>query len=345
MILVLTVFILFSSMYSLQKEALQYADPLFLIGVRMLFSGVFLLFLNSCFRAMKDKKIVNSNLGLNSIDREKNSLINTDGCGKIQRKKAFMFVMLFAFCGVYLANACEIFGLTKMHSSKTSLLYSVSPFLSSVTAYFFLSEKLSKKAWAGIVFGFTGLIPVLLFETGAEKNDLKLFIMNPSEIIVLVGVFFSVLGWVFLKKALQHHKYPLLKSNGLSMFVGGGIILIHSLFLHESWTVSQQHLKTFIGSTVLMALISNVFCYNLYGYLLKKFSATFMSFAGLLTPCFAILFGYMFLNEPIYVVYFLSILLFAAGLMFFYYEEIVMQKKLKLQSSILKNNQGFCNEM
>ncbi len=76
-----------------------------------------------------------------------------------------------------------------------------------------------------------------------------------------------------------------------------------------------------------MCLISNLICYNLYGHLLKRYSATFMSFAGLMTPLFAVFFGWVFLAESVDVSFFVSLVLFLLGLYCFHSEELDFKKK------------------
>ncbi|HIH2762251.1 MAG TPA: hypothetical protein ACYCC8_00935 [Candidatus Azoamicus sp.] len=79
------------------------------------------------------------------------------------------------------------------------------------------------------------------------------------------------------------------------MFFGGILILIHSYLLDESWnTLLITEYKNFFYYTLLTSLISNIICYNLFGYLLKYFSTTFMTFTGLITPFFASFFGLFF---------------------------------------------------
>ncbi len=126
-----------------------------------------------------------------------------------------------------------------------------------------------------------------------------------------------------LKKVINEFEYSPLLANGLSMTIGGVLALAHSYVVGENWApIPVTDLQPFIINTLIMCLISNLICYNLYGYLLQRFSATFMSFAGLVTPLFASLFGYLWLNEVITWHFFISIVMFSIGLVIFYREEI-----------------------
>jgi drug/metabolite transporter (DMT)-like permease len=89
-----------------------------------------------------------------------------------------------------------------------------------------------------------------------------------------------------------------------------------------------------------MAFVSNILCYNLYGTMLKRFTATFLSFLGLLSPIFASFHGWIFLNEPPSWIIFLSTGIVSLGLWIVYAAElkqgyIVIKQKSKevLQSS------------
>jgi len=142
---------------------------------------------------------------------------------------------------------------------------------------------------------------------------------------LIIAVFASVYGWILLKKIINEYRYTPIMANGVSMLIGGIFALLHSYLSNESWTpvpVIGGAYGAFIECTFWMMLISNVVCYNLYGYLLKRFSATFMSLAGLVTPLFASLFGWYFLDEMITWHFFASMVLFSIGLAIFYHEEL-----------------------
>lgn len=290
--LVILLFAMFASIFSLQKKNLDYSEPLFLIGFRMFFSGILLL-IYSFYK----------------------------GNFLIFKFKHFLFFLFLTIFNIYLTNVCELLGLNNTSSSKACMIYSLSPFITALIAYFALNEKLSIKKNIGLFLGFLGIMPIVLFKTYNEYKIIKLSMFSLSEILLFCSVFFSVIGWIFLKQIVKSG-YSFVFANGFSMFFGGFLILLHSFFSGESWNpMPVYNIKHFLFYTFLTSLISNLICYNLFGYLLNFFSTTFMTFSGLMTPFFAIFFGWFFLNEPFIWYFFVSIFLFSFGLFLFYDDE------------------------
>jgi drug/metabolite transporter (DMT)-like permease len=301
MFLAILLYALFASLFGLSKDTLNYSEPFFLIGSRMLFAGLLLL----AHQFIYNRKAFQLKLA------------------HIQS------LLLLSFFCIYVTNVAEIWGIQHMVSSKSCLIYSLSPFLAALVAYLVLNEKLSKKKWIALLIGFTGLIPIFMTqsasEAGSKENGFSL-----EEIAVLVavfGVFASVYGWTLLKKVVSEYNYTPLMANGISMTLGGTMALIHSYVVGEAWTpIPVTDFGPFLQNSLLMCLISNIVCYNLYGFLLKRYSATFMSFAGLVTPFFASFFGWYFLGETITWHYFAAIIVFSIGLTLFYQEELQREK-------------------
>ncbi|CAB3976392.1 DMT family transporter [Candidatus Azoamicus ciliaticola] len=291
LLLVFLLFALFASVFSLQKICLCYADPLFLMGFRMALSGfllIFILFLN--------------------------------GKIKIKKEHFYLFFLLGLF-NIYFTNIFEILGLKTMSSAKACLIYSLSPFLTAFIAPIFLNEFITARKFFGILIGFFGLIPMIYIKSLEELNIKTIWVFSMSELFLLFAVFFSVIGWIFLKK-IQLKGYSFFLANGISMFFGGFCILITSFVVNENWNPFPiYNLFYFMFFTFLTAIISNIICYNLFGYLLNYFSATFMTFSGLMTPFFAAFFGYFFLKEGITWHFFLSVFIFFFGLLIFYFDE------------------------
>jgi len=295
--LVILLFALFASLFTLSKTALEFSEPFFLIGSRMTFAGILLL---------------------------GHQFIFNRAAFKIKLRHLLPLLML-GLVSIYITNIAEIWGIQYMSSAKACLIYSLSPFVAALFAYWILKERLSLKKWVGLLVGFIGLTPILFVHSSSAELAKTLFLVSWSEIALITAVFASVYGWILLKKIVSEYRYSPIMANGMSMFIGGILALSHSYFSGEGWApfpVRVEGWGGFIECTLWMTLISNVICYNLYGHLLKRFSATFMALAGLITPLFASLFGWYFLDEVITWHFFASMTLFSIGLTIFYQEEI-----------------------
>jgi drug/metabolite transporter (DMT)-like permease len=124
-----------------------------------------------------------------------------------------------------------------------------------------------------------------------------------------------------------------LTANGWGMLLGGIFALVHSYFF-DLWSpmpITAGHTAHFIQGLILITLLSNVFCYNLYGYLLKRFTATFMSFVGLLSPIFASFSEWLLLKTPPSPVILLSSFVIIFGLWIVYREELKQGYIIKKQ--------------
>lgn len=298
MFLTILLYALFASMFGLSKETLNYCEPFFLIGSRFTVAGLLLL-------------------GQQWIYNRKGFRFNASH---------LLHLLILGFINIYLTNISEIWSIQYLASSKVCLMYSLSPFLSAFIAFLVLKERLTPKKWIGLLIGFMGLIPIFMIQSGVVHFT-ELFFISKADLAILAAVVCSVCGWITLKKVIQQYGDTPLLANGFSMFLGGLMALAHSYSSGESWApLPVSNAKLFIQNTILMCLISNIICYNLYGYLLKRYSATFISLAGLVTPLFASFFGWYFLQETITWHYFASMSIFAVGLSLFYQEELATKK-------------------
>lgn len=288
-LLVITLYALFAAIFPLQKQAMVFASPVFIIGIKSVIAGSALL--------IGQKAIYGS------IKLEKSSI---------------KLVFIYAIMAFFLTNFFEILGLELIESFKSCLIYSLSPFLSALLAYFLLKERLNSYKWLGLVIGFAGMIPIMA-NTGSVTT---LTTIGLGELYTLVAVLCSVVGWIILKMLLEQNNHSLLHINGCAMLIGGLGALIGSFMIGELWDpVPVNDYYNLTIYVLFMCLISNVICYNLFGYLLKHFTASFMTFAGLVTPLFASFYGYMFLGEKISAEDLIAFALFMVGLSIFYYQE------------------------
>lgn len=296
MFFVFVLFALFASVFTVGKVALEYAQPFFLIGSRMLVAGILLL-------------------AYEFYRKGAHISMNWHSFGRILR---------LAFFNIYITNVLEFWGLKYLTSFKTCFIYSLSPFISALFSYFIFTEKMSIKKWIGLMIGFVGILPMLLSETSAEQKAGHFFMFSWAELAVIIAATTSVYGWILLRQLVNENLYSPLFANGMSMLIGGIITLFHSMLV-EDWKpvpVNLNNLVPFFICAAWLLLVSNLICYNLYGWLMKRFSATFMSFAGFSTSMFSALFGWALLGEELGLAFFISSALNLLGLSLFYQEEL-----------------------
>lgn len=312
MFYVVLLYALFASVFTISKTGLMHAQPFFLVGTRMLLAGVILV----GYQMWVNKQTLR--LG----------------------RKTWIRLLLLALFNIYLTNVFEFWGLQFLPSYKACFIYSLSPFLSALFCYFLFAEKLSSKKWIGLLVGFVGFLPILLTQTFDEGGAGQFLIFSWAEIAVMLAAVCSVYGWIILKQLVSEDQLSPLTANGMSMLIGGAFALAHSIAVEEwqpvainlklstyfgfDWTMNLPvtDFSIYLECTLLLILISNFICYNLYGFLLKRYSAPFVSFAGFTTPLFSALFGWFFLSEIITWPFYLSFALVFTGLALFNQEEL-----------------------
>lgn len=303
--LVFLLYALFSIVFIICKAGLLYSTPLFFVGSRMAVAGVVLVLYHL---------YVHGN--------------------KFALTRAILFrIICLGFFNIYLTNACEVWGLKYLSSAKTCFVYSLCPFVSALLSLLLFSEKMSKKKWCGLIIGFLGFLPIILGDSSASDLGGAFGISLP-ELSVATAAFASVYGWILLKQLIADYDVTPVLANGISMLFGGLMALFHSFFV-ENWNpVPVTEVIPFLECTLLLLVISNLTCYNLYGYLLKKYSATFMAFAGFTTPLFTALFGWIFFGETVSAYFYLSMLIVFCGLAIFKQEEISSGESVRLAKSL-----------
>lgn len=289
--LIILLFALFASVFTIGKAALETTEPFFFVGVRMMVAGIILL----AFQGAKNYK---------------NIILN---------KRDLFPILGLSLFNIYLTNMLEFWGLCRLTSFKTCFIYSLSPFMSALISYLVFSEIMTPRKWLGLFIGCIGFIPILYYQDSIDISKERIFL---AELAVAGACICNAYGWVILKQTIKENKLSPLTSNGYSMLIGGFFSLAHS-YCVENWSpIPSTDYMTFITSTFALIIISNLFCYNLYGYLLKKFSATFISFAGFTTPIFAAFYGWLFLNETIPLAFYVSGVIVFTGLYIFNVEEL-----------------------
>ncbi|MCH9614096.1 MAG: S-adenosylmethionine/S-adenosylhomocysteine transporter [Chlamydiia bacterium] len=294
---------LWSSVFSLGKLALDFSPPVFLTAARMLLAGILI----TTYMLLVKRKAL-----------------------KVTWKQ-FGSLAILGFFSIYLTNILEFWGLKHLSAAKVCFIYSLSPFFAALFSYLHFGEKINLRKMIGFGIGFLGFIPVLLMQSGAESLFSAYGFISWPELAIMGAAAASVYGWVLLRVAVKDEISPL-TANGISMLIGGTLALGHS-FMIDHWAplpVANGHMMDVAKGILIMTGISNIICYNLYGFMLKKFTATFLSFMGLLSPIFASFTAWFLLGEAPSWVIFMSTGILSSGLFIVYQAELkqgYIQKK------------------
>lgn len=293
--LAFALYAVWSSVFAIGKISLPFSTPFFLTGSRMLLGAVFLL-------------------GYVALRKRSDF---------IMKGKQWFSLFLLGFFSIYLTNILEFWGLQYLSAAKTCFIYSLSPVCTAILSYIHFKEKITGMKWLGLGIGFVGVLPVLFTQTGSEDLFETSFLSLPT-LAIIGAVLASVYGWILLRVNLKNTQISPLMANGTSMLLGGIMAMVHSYFV-DNWSpipIAEGHTTGVFGNILLMTLLFNVLCYNVYGMLLRRFTATFLSFIALLSPVFASINGWLFLGESFSWTILLSTGIVSSGLSLVYYAEL-----------------------
>jgi len=294
--LVVLLYATWSSVFAFGKGMLEFSTPMFLTGSRMLLAGALMV-------------------GYLLIRKRSSFRLN---------KKQWISIGFLALFSIFLTNILEFWGLQYLSSAKTCFIYSLSPFFSALFSYIHFKEKMTRGKWIGMTIGFLGMIPVFMTQTGSEDLLSAFSFFSWPTLAIMGEALFSVYGWVILRLVVKDNDVSPVMANGSSMLIGGAMALASSFFF-DTWSpvpIAAGKLMPFAMGTLGMTVLYNIFCYNLYGMMLKRFTATFLSFMGLLSPIFASLSGWLFLGESLSWQIFLSTSIVSIGLWIVYRSEL-----------------------
>lgn len=318
MFLVILQYMLLASTFTLGKAAIDYAQPVFFVGVRMIIGGGLLLIYQYFFNHAH---------------------------WKLERKDWFMLFKMMVF-HIAISFGCEFWALQYAAAPKVAFLWNLSPFITALFAYHYYNDRMTFKKWIGLCIGFLGVLPEIVFSAPAELASGGWAFLSFAEMTVFVAVLSGSYAWIMMKDLVTNKSYSPIMVNGVAMF-GGGIIDLLASFVVESspyitltprfgaqcdtafsqmlcsvFSYEYAGLVLLVLYLIALILIANVVCFNLYAYLLRSYSNTFLSLCGATTPLFSALFEWMFTGVMVGPIFFVSLGIVSLGLYIFYQEEL-----------------------
>jgi len=287
MYLVFLMYALLALTFPIGKSLVSDVPPIFLIAIRMIIAGTIVSGLWYIF----DRKLT------------------------IRYKDLPFFIAVVAF-HIVIPFTTEYIALQYISPSSACLMYNLSPFISALFSYIIFNEIMTPKKWLGFGIGIIGIGWYFHIQSFFSYG-----ISWPHGVMIL-SVITSCLGWTLVRLLVKNKGYSTLLINGASMLIGGLIALPLSHFSGEIIHIPLDQLPRITGLLMVMICITNILFYNLYGYLLQRYTATFLSFVGFVTPLFAAFFEWITFGIVMPHEFFMTVIIIGIGIFIFYHEEL-----------------------
>lgn len=300
--------------FTLSTIGLEYLTPLYFVGIRMIAAGFILLGYYLITHRQRVTDVLKQRLPIIESAEEKPFNI------------VVIYFILILF-HVVLAYIPQFVAMQYMSGAKACLLANLAPFVTALFEFLFYGVQLGLLQLFGLCLGFIGFLPIILFDNpGAEASGLLGFTISMPELLTIFAVVSSVIGWLTVKKIVHTYHHSPAIINGVSMFLGGIIVSLLAWFyqdpLFKACALQQHsffHSCMYAGITLaLIVIFSNLFFYNLYAWLLRHTTATWLSLCGLMAPLFAAFTDWLILGRVISGGFILTLIMVITGLYLFY---------------------------
>ena len=214
------------------------------------------------------------------------------------------------------------YGVKEVQSNLAAILMSTSPLTSTLLAHFFLKEeKINILKVTGVLIGFSGI--VYLFSDNFLINENNIF----SAFCILIGSLGYVVGGILTYKISNKKN----ENVTASILIWATIILLPVCFYFEKpWNYSPS--LTSVVSITYLGVIATGLAWVLRFKVLKENGLVFQSQVAYLIPIFAVILGYIFLNELITFKVIIALTAIVIGI--FIVKKSTSSKKILSQKSI-----------
>ena len=208
-----------------------------------------------------------------------------------QEKRDFGWIILLGAVNTALHYMFAYIGLGFNSSARSTLIDSSGSFILIIlSCIFFADDKMSLKKALGCILGFSGIALATLHPGDNLLNGIS---FNGDGMILLNAVF-GAFGGIITR--IVSKKMNIFSATGISMAIGGGIMLIAGLIIYPDsrWHISVK------GIIILFILIMiSAVCFAVYNKLLSIYPISEISIFNALIPVLGVMFSAVLLNEAI----------------------------------------------
>lgn len=224
--------LLWGSAFAGAKIGLQYADPIFLSGIRFMLAGLLLI------PVMMYKKV------------------RLKGCLKHWR-----FILLFAFLQTFLQYGLFFMGIDKVPGATSSIIVGAGPLVVALMAHFIMNERMTLRKGGAIALGLTGIVFISLAKGQISANSPSFY---TGVLLLLTSVTIGSYTNILVSQRKEANISPIALTS-FAHLIGGAGLLVVSLIVEKPRTFVFP--IEFYGALLWLALISAIGFSIWYGLL------------------------------------------------------------------------------
>lgn len=237
----------------------------------------------------------------------------------IYSKKIIFQIFLIGFIGNFIPFSLISWSEMYIQSNTAGLLLSVAPILTLIFSHFLTKDdKFSLLKFLSIIIGLIGVLFIFDIQNLIYNSDSSKFII--PKLFIIIAAFGYVISSI-LAYNMRH-----MNSVTLTTFVTifAALISIPFLIYFEFKSISSYSLNSMI-SLFYLGAFPTALAFLIRFHIIAKAGPIFLSYVAYLIPVFAILWGYIFLNEKINSSTLVGVILILLGV-FISQKNLVMQK-------------------
>jgi len=237
----------------------------------------------------------------------------------IYSKKIIFQIFLIGFIGNFIPFSLISWSEMYIQSNTAGLLLSVAPILTLIFSHFLTKDdKFSLLKFLSIIIGLIGVLFIFDIQNLIYNSDNSKFIIPKLFIII------AAIGYVISSILAYNMRH--MNSVTLTTFVTifAALISIPFLIYFEFKSISSYSLNSMI-SLFYLGAFPTALAFLIRFHIIAKAGPIFLSYVAYLIPVFAILWGYIFLNEKINSSTLVGVILILLGV-FISQKNLVMQK-------------------
>lgn len=178
-------------------------------------------------------------------------------------------------------------GLMYESSGLGAMLTYTQPIFVFCLAVLFLGEKASLPKIFGVILGFLGIFTIYSNKISSINSPISLFLL-------ILGAFLWAVTIVYYKKILSYVDPAII--NIVQFPIGSIFLLIIILFF---WKVNFSLDARFIFSLIYMSVFASALAASIWLLIIREEETIVVSTSSLIVPAIALVFGFLFLKEPI----------------------------------------------